>query len=230
LTLEEIAAGAQKTIKIKRKDRCSACGGSGSRSGKKQPCPECGGSGRVRRVARSFFGQVIQEGICPECEGEGATVIDPCARCGGSGLEGRETTVNVTIPAGISEGNYITIPAQGDAGRKSGPPGDLIVIIYEKEHSFFQRHGIDLLCEVDIVFSQAALGGFKEVPTIDGKVSLKIPPGTQSEKIFRLKGKGLPALHRRERGDELVRVHVRTPERISRPAKDLLERLAQEGL
>ncbi|MBN1130802.1 MAG: molecular chaperone DnaJ [Chitinispirillaceae bacterium] len=230
LTLDEIAAGVQKTIKVKRKDRCSVCGGSGSKSGKKQTCSACGGTGRVRRVAASFFGQVIQEFACPDCGGEGSMATDPCPSCGGSGLESKETTVNVTIPAGISEGNYITIPDQGDAGRKGGPPGDLIVIIHEKEHSFFQRHGIDLLCEVDITFSRAALGGFKEVPTIDGKVSLKIPGGTQSEKIFRLKGKGLPSLHGRERGDQLVRVHVMTPERLSRTAKELLERLEGEGL
>jgi molecular chaperone DnaJ len=230
LTLEEIATGVKKTIKVKRKDRCSACGGSGSKSGKKQTCSACGGIGRVRRVAASFFGQVIQETTCPDCEGEGSIVADPCSTCNGSVLESKETTVNVTIPAGISEGNYITIPDQGDAGRKGGPSGDLIVIIHEKQHAFFQRHGIDLFCEVDIAFSQAALGVFKEVPTIDGKVSLKIPGGTQSEKIFRLKGKGLSALQGRERGDQLVRVHVRTPERLSRTAKELLERLGQEGL
>jgi molecular chaperone DnaJ len=230
LTLEEIASGVQKTIKVRRKDRCPVCSGSGSQGGKKQACSTCGGKGRVRRVAASFFGQVIQESVCPDCEGDGFTVADPCSSCGGSGLEAKESTVNVTIPAGVSEGNYISIPDQGDAGRNGGTSGDLIVIIHEKEHDFFQRHGIDILCEVDISFSQAALGGFKEVATIDGKVSLKIPSGTQSEKIFRLKGKGLPALHGRERGDQLVRVHLRTPERLSRTAKELFERLGQEGL
>jgi molecular chaperone DnaJ len=230
LTLEEIASGVQKTIKVKRKDRCPECSGSGSRTGKKQSCSTCAGHGRVRRVVASFFGQVIQESACPDCEGEGYTVADPCSACGGSGLFSKETTVNVTIPAGVSEGNYITIPEQGDAGRKGGPSGDLIVIIHEKEHPFFQRHGIDLLCEVDITFSLAALGGFKDVATIDSKVSLKIPNGTQSEKIFRLKDKGLPALQSRERGDQLVRVHVCTPDRLNRNVKELLERLAQEGL
>jgi molecular chaperone DnaJ len=230
LTLEEIAKGIQKTIKVKRKDRCPACSGSGSRSGKKQTCSACGGTGRVRRVAASFFGQVIQESACLTCKGEGYVVSDPCPSCNGSGLDSKETTVNVDIPAGVSEGNYITIPDQGDAGRNNGPAGDLIVLIQEKEHPFLQRHGIDLLCEVDIAFSQATLGASKEIDTIDGKVSLKIPPGTQSEKIFRLKDKGLPVLQGREHGDQLVRVHVRTPERLSKTAKELLERLAQEGL
>ena len=230
LTLEEIAAGVQKTIKVKRNDRCPVCSGSGSQSGKKQTCSACDGKGRVRRVVSSFFGQVIQESACPTCEGEGYVVSDPCRSCSGSGLDIKEKTVNVDIPAGVSDGNYITIPDQGDAGRNGGPSGDLIVHIHEKEHPFFQRHGIDLLCEVDITFSQAALGASIEITTIDGKVSLKIPAGTQSEKIFRLKGKGLPVLQGRERGDQLVRVHLRTPEKLSRSAKELLERLGQEGL
>jgi molecular chaperone DnaJ len=157
-------------------------------------------------------------------------ISDPCPNCGGEGLESTESTVNVTIPAGVSEGNYITIPDQGDAGPNGGQAGDLIVLIHETPHHFFQRHGADLLCEIDISYSQAALGGSREVDTIDGKVSLKIPPGTQSEKIFRLKGKGLPVLQRRESGDQLVRVHVRTPEKLSRTAKDLLEKLSKEGL
>jgi molecular chaperone DnaJ len=230
LTMEEIARGVQKTLKIKRKDRCSTCGGTGSREGKKKTCSSCNGKGRVRRVASSFFGQVIQESICPTCGGSGNMISDPCPNCGGEGLESTESTVNVTIPAGVSEGNYITIPDQGDAGPNGGQAGDLIVLIHETPHHFFQRHGADLLCEIDISYSQAALGGSREVDTIDGKVSLKIPPGTQSEKIFRLKGKGLPVLQRRESGDQLVRVHVRTPEKLSRTAKDLLEKLSKEGL
>ena len=230
LTLEEIAKGVQKTIKIKRKDRCPTCGGSGSREGKKKNCSSCNGKGRVRRVASSFFGQVIQESACPTCGGSGFIISDPCPACGGEGLHSTENTVNVTIPAGVSEGNYITIPDQGDAGLNGGPAGDLIVLIHETPHHFFQRHGTDLLCEIDITFSQAALGTSREVETIDGKVSLKIPPGTQSEKIFRLKGKGLPVLQRRENGDQLVCVHVRTPEKLSRASKDLLEKLAKEGL
>ncbi len=230
LTLEEIAQGVQKTIKIKRRDRCPTCGGSGSREGKKKTCSACNGKGRVRRVASSFFGQVIQESACPTCGGSGFIISDPCPSCGGEGLASIENTVNVTIPAGVSEGNYITIPDQGDAGPNSGPAGDLIVLIHETPHRFFQRHGTDLLCDIDITFSQSALGVSREVDTIDGKVSLKVPPGTQSEKIFRLKGKGLPELQRREHGDQLVRVHVRTPEKLSRSAKDLLEKLAKEGL
>ncbi|MCU0609536.1 MAG: molecular chaperone DnaJ [Chitinispirillaceae bacterium] len=230
LTLEEIASGAKKTIKIKHKTRCTTCSGSGSRSGKKNVCSTCSGSGRVRHVTSSFFGRMIQESVCSTCGGEGHVVADPCGTCRGTGLEAAEDTVSVDIPAGVSEGNYITIPDKGDAGRTGGPSGDLIVLIQEKEHAFFQRHGIDLVCEVPISISQAALGGSKEIDTIDGKVSLKIPAGTQSDKIFRLKGKGLPALHGREHGDQLVRVHVQTPERLTRTQKELLEKLQAEGL
>ena len=230
LTIEEIAKGVAKTLKVRRKDRCATCGGSGSKSGKKEVCSTCNGAGRVRRVTSSFFGRMVQESACPTCEGEGHIVKDRCGACGGTGLASSETTVAVDIPAGVSDGNYITIPEKGDAGRLGGPAGDLIVLIQEKEHPFFTRHGLDLVCEADISFSQAALGASKEIDTIDGKVSLKIPPGTQSEKIFRLKGKGLPALRGREHGDQLVRVHVRTPEKLSRTAKELLEKLAEQGV
>ncbi len=227
LTLEEIASGAKKTIKVKRKERCSSCGGSGSKSGKQNECSKCGGSGRIRHVTQSFFGQMIQESVCPLCRGEGTVVADPCFACNGTGLQNDETTIVVDIPAGVSEGNYINVPQKGDCGPNGGEAGDLIVVIQEKKHEFFQRHGIDLLCDIDITFSEAALGTQKTINTIDGKVNLKIPPGTQSEKIFRLKGKGLPALHRREQGDQLVRVHVKTPEKLTRSQRELFEKLAE---
>jgi molecular chaperone DnaJ len=230
LTLEEISTGTKKTLKVKRKERCGTCGGSGSKSGKRNTCPKCNGAGRVRHVANSFFGQVIQESVCPSCRGEGAVVADMCNTCSGTGLEATETTVTVDIPAGVSEGNYLSVPEKGDSGRNGGPSGDLIVLIQEKEHDIFQRHGIDLSCDLDITFSEAALGTSKMVQTIDAKVNLKIPQGTQSEKIFRLKGKGLPSLHEREQGDLLVRVHVKTPEKLSKDAKHLLEKLADIGM
>jgi molecular chaperone DnaJ len=230
LTLEEIATGAKKTLKIRRKDRCGTCGGSGSKSGKKNTCSKCSGSGRVRHVAQSFFGQVIQESACPVCRGEGVVVADMCPICSGSGLETTETTVAVDIPAGVSEGNYLNVPEKGDAGRNGGPAGDLIVLIQEKPHDSFQRHGIDLSSELDLSFSEAALGTSKTVQTIDAKVSLKIPQGTQSEKIFRLKGKGLPSLHGREQGDLMVRVHIRTPDKLNKTAKELFEKLAEIGM
>jgi molecular chaperone DnaJ len=230
LTLEEIASGTKKTLKVRRKDKCSSCGGSGSKTGKKNVCSKCDGAGRIRQVASSFFGQVIQESVCPVCHGEGYTLADACQVCSGTGLESTETTVTVDIPGGVSEGNYINVPEKGDAGRHGGPAGDLIVLIQEKPHEVFRRHGIDLSCEIDITYSEAALGTSKMVTTIDGKVNLKVPAGTQSEKIFRLKGKGLPELHGRSNGDQLVKVHVKTPEKISKAAKELLEKLAEIGM
>ena len=226
LTLQEINDGVKKTLKVRHKDRCPDCKGTGSRSGQRTTCPQCKGSGRLQRVANSFFGQVVQESACPACQGEGTIVNDPCLKCGGSGRQSTETTVSVDIPPGVAEGNYIPMSGKGDAGLNGGPAGDLIVLIQEKKDEFFERHGIDVICEMDITFSEAALGAAKTVPTLNGKVSLKIPPGTQSEKIFRLRGKGLPALHRSERGDQLVRVHVRTPEKLSREQREVFEKLA----
>lgn len=226
LTLEEIFTGVTKTLKIKREEKCEPCNGSGSRSGRKASCSKCGGSGRVQRVANSIFGQVIQESVCPSCQGEGAVASDPCTQCRGSGHNPAESKVNVDIPAGVAEGNYLSLPGKGDAGSSGGPSGDLIVIIQEEKHPFFERHGVDIYCEIPITFSEAALGTAKEVPALDGRVSLKIPAGTQSEKIFRLRGKGLPVLHDSQKGDLLVKIHVQTPEKLSREERELFERLA----
>ena len=226
LTLEEINKGVTKKIKVRKKQKCDQCNGSGSRSGKKVDCTQCGGVGRVRRVTSSLFGQVIQETACPACHGEGRIVKDPCPKCGGSGRKTGETTVSVDIPVGVAEGNYITVPGQGDAGLSGGPAGDLIVLIFEEKNDFFERHGIDLFCTIEITFSEAALGTAKTIPSIDGKVSLKIPAGTQSEKIFRMRGKGLPVLHGSQRGDQLVKVHVNTPSKLTREQRELFEKIA----
>ncbi len=227
LNLHEIFTGVKKTLKVRRRERCGECGGSGSKSGRKETCKQCGGAGRVQQVANSFFGQVIQESVCPVCRGEGQMTTDPCPRCNGSGLEATETTVTVDIPAGVAEGNYLSVPGKGDAGAKGGPAGDLIVIIQEKKDDFFERHGIDVVCEINISFAEAALGTSKTIPTLDGKVNLKIPAGTQSEKIFRMRGKGLPALHRSERGDQLTKIHVTTPQKLSREERELFEKLSE---
>ena len=230
LTLEEIASGVKKTIKVRRLDRCAECKGSGSKSGKRSTCSKCGGSGRVRHVSNSFFGQMIQESACPVCKGDGQTVSDPCMACGGSGLMQAETTVAVDIPPGVADGNYITVPEKGDAGRGGGPSGDLMVILQEMTHERFVRRGTDLVCDIDVTFSEAALGCSRIIQTLEEKVNLKIPNGTQSGKVFKLKSKGLPALHSKNRGDLLVCVHVRTPEKLGRQEKELLEKLASLGL
>lgn len=227
LTLEEINEGVTKTLKIKREERCEVCNGTGSKDGKRSTCNACHGTGRIQRVANSFFGQIIQESVCPSCSGTGTIVTDPCSSCGGAGRKPEQTQVKVEIPAGVSEGNYLTLPGKGDAGSQGGESGDLIVLIQEQKHDFFERHGIDIYCEIPVTFSEAALGCSKTVPTLEGKVNLKVPSGTQSEKIFRLRGKGLPMLRQNQRGDQLVKVHVQTPEKLSREEKELFEKLAE---
>lgn len=227
LTLDDINKGVKKKIKVRRKGKCSECSGTGSRTGKKVTCQNCGGSGRVRHISNSLFGQIVQEGLCSSCNGEGSTVKDPCSTCGGSGRKTLETTVSVDVPAGVAEGNYISVPGNGDAGLSGGPSGDLIVLIVEEKDDFFERHGIDLFCTVEISFSEAALGISKTIPTVDGKVSLKIPAGTQSEKIFRLRGKGLPVLHGGQKGDQLAKVHVNSPQKLSREQRELYEKIAE---
>jgi molecular chaperone DnaJ len=227
LTLAEIHSGVSKTLKVRRKDTCPECKGSGSRSGKKATCKQCDGAGRVRHVSNSFFGQLVQESICPVCNGEGQIVVDACHKCDGTGRQASETTVTVDIPAGVSEGNYLSVPGKGDCGLNGGPAGDLIVLVQEEKDKFFERHGIDVVCEINISFAQAALGTSTTVPTLDGKVSLKIPAGTQSEKIFRLRGKGMPVLHSSQQGDQLVKLHVQTPEKLSKEDRELFEKLAE---
>jgi molecular chaperone DnaJ len=173
---------------------------------------------------------MVQEAVCPVCKGEGQVVSDPCPTCGGSGLVQSETTVVVDIPPGVAEGNYITVSGKGDAGRGGGPTGDLIVIIQEKPHDLFLRHGEDLICDIDITFSEAALGSSKNINTLDDKGKLKIPEGTQPETVFKLRGRGLPELRGRNRGDLLIRVHVRTPDKLDKAQKRLFEQLAETGL
>jgi molecular chaperone DnaJ len=227
LTLKEIHDGVTKTIKVKHKTKCGTCSGSGSKSGKLASCSSCGGSGRVRKVANSIFGQVVQEAVCPACHGEGQEVKDPCPDCKGSGRKITENKVEVTIPAGVAEGNYITVSGQGDAGLNGGSSGDLLVVITEKEHEIFERHGIDIVTMMDITFSEAALGTSKVIETFAGKIKLKVVPGTQSGKVLKVGGKGLPVLNQNHhKGDLLIRVQVLTPDKMSKREKELYEELS----
>jgi len=226
LTLREISNGVKKKIKVRHKNTCDECNGTGSRSGKKVDCTQCGGSGRVRHVQNSLFGQIVQETACPVCHGQGTIVKDPCSKCGGSGRKTGETTVVVDVPPGVAEGNYINVPGKGDAGLYGGPAGDLIVLITEEKDNFFERHSIDVFCTIEVSFSEAALGTAKTIPSIDGKISLKVPAGTQSEKIFRLRAKGLPVLNGHQRGDQLVKIHVSTPTKLNKEQRELFEKIA----
>lgn len=226
LTLEEIAAGVDKTIKIKKQVRCATCGGSGAKAGSAaKTCPTCGGTGEIHTQSRSFMGMFINVQPCHTCGGEGKIVSDPCETCSGSGRVKDTATITVTVPAGVSTGNYIPLRSQGDAGPRNGPPGDIIVFIEEIEHDLFERHEDDVLYELPLTLGQAALGDSIEVPTLNGRARLKIPPGTQSGKVFRMRGKGIHHLQRGGAGDQLVRVWVWTPTDVSREERQLLEQL-----
>ncbi len=226
LTLEEIATGAEKTIKIRKFKRCQTCSGSGARSGSTpKTCPTCGGAGEVQSQSRSFFGTFISVQPCPTCHGEGKVISDPCPTCSGSGHVRDSETITVNIPAGVTTGNYIPLKGQGDVGPHNGPAGDIIVYIEEAPHDLFERQGDDVLYDLPISFIQASIGASVEVPTLGGRALLKIPAGTQSGKIFRMRGKGIQHLQRPGTGDELVRVWVWTPKNLSKKERLLLEEL-----
>jgi molecular chaperone DnaJ len=226
LTLEEIASGVEKTIKVQRLVTCERCGGSGAEKGTgDKGCPRCNGTGEVRTVSRSIFGQFINVSVCSQCSGTGRIIDKPCLDCAGNGRVKGHTQIKVRIPAGVSSGNYIPVKNAGDTGGRGGPAGDIIVVIEEEDHHIFTRHGDDIICEQALTFSQAALGDEIEVPILGGNTTLKIPSGTQSGKIFRLHGKGIPHLNGYGRGDQLIRVLVITPTKLSSEEKELLKKL-----
>ncbi len=228
LTLEEIASGVQKKIRIARMDRCGTCSGSGARSGAAaRTCSVCNGMGQVRQATRSMFGQFVNVTTCPQCNGEGKVIGDRCPDCGGEGRAKKTVSLAVNIPAGVTDGNYIPLRGQGSVGPRDGTAGDCMVLIEEAEHDHFERHGNDILYELPISFSQAALGAEVTVPTLNSRAEMKIPAGTQSGQIFRLKGKGIPELNGYRTGDQLVRVMVWTPARLNEEEQRLFRQIAE---
>jgi molecular chaperone DnaJ len=226
LTYEEIAKGVTKNIKVKKHIGCHTCGGSGAKDkGSIQTCGTCGGSGQVRRVQNTFLGQMQTVTTCPTCNGEGTTVTAKCSVCKGEGRVYGEETVSIDIPAGVQEGMQLNITGKGNAGERGGSPGDLIILIEEEQHKDLQREGLNAAYELYITFTDAVFGTQIEVPTIDGRAKIKIPAGTQSGKIFRLKGKGFPAVNSYEKGDQLIHVNVWTPQNLTAEEKILLEKL-----
>jgi molecular chaperone DnaJ len=228
LTLEEVAQGAKKKIKLKRYAACTPCRGSGAKPGTgRSTCPDCRGAGQVRQVQRSLLGQFVSVAPCRRCRGTGEVVIEACPTCNGEGRVQVAETISVDVPAGVAEGNYIPIQGKGHVGPQGGPPGDLIVLIEEKPHDVFERHGDDILCDVPIPFVTAALGGKIDVPTLESTARVEVPAGTQSHKVFRLRSQGIPHLHSSKRGDLLVRVRVWTPKKLSSDEKRILEELRE---
>ncbi|HEY4336476.1 MAG TPA: molecular chaperone DnaJ [Puia sp.] len=226
LNYEEIAKGVSKNIKVKKYVGCTTCSGSGAKDKNSvQTCSTCGGSGQVRRVSNTFLGQMQTVTTCPTCNGEGSIVTAKCTVCKGEGRVYGEETVSIDIPAGVQEGMQLSVGGRGNAGERGGPPGDLIILIEEEQHPELHRDGLNVAFELHLSFPDAVFGIQAEVPTIDGKAKIKIPPGTQSGKIFRLKGKGFPGVNSYERGDQLIHVNVWTPQHVTPEEKTTLEKL-----
>ncbi|HEU4607629.1 MAG TPA: DnaJ C-terminal domain-containing protein, partial [Chitinophagaceae bacterium] len=228
LNYEEIAHGVNKQIKVKKYVLCNTCGGNGARDKSSiQTCSTCGGSGQVRRVTNTFLGQMQTVTTCPTCNGEGTSITAKCGSCKGEGRVYGEETVSIDIPAGVQEGMQLSMSGKGNAGERSGMPGDLLILIEEEAHKDLHRDGLNVAFELHISFPDAVFGTQVEVPTIDGRAKIKIPAGTQSGKIFRLKGKGFPAINSYEKGDQLIYVNVWTPQHVSSEEKAALEKMAE---
>lgn len=228
ITLEEAAFGIEKEISILRTEHCSLCQGSGCQpNSQPSQCPNCNGNGQVRQVQQSIFGRFTNITICPQCHGEGKIITDPCPQCRGTGKEQRQRSIAVKIPAGVEDGSRIRLSGEGDQGVKGSPSGNLYLSLSVKRHQFFSRDGDDIHYELPISFTQAALGAEVEVPTLENSDKLKIPAGSQTGKVFRLKNKGISHLHGHGRGDQLVRLLVITPDALTREQRRLLEELAK---
>ena len=229
ITFEEAAFGVEKDINVSRHESCGTCGGTGAKPGtSKKTCSKCNGSGEVRYAQRTPLGQFVNVKTCDVCHGEGSTIETPCKDCSGTGKVMKDKKIHIKIPAGVDTGSVIPLRGQGEPGIKGGPTGDLYIVLRVKPHEIFQRDGNDVICEMPITFVQAALGDELVVPTLDGKIKYKIPEGTQSGTIFRMKGKGIPSLRGYGRGDHYVKVIVEIPKKLNDKQKELLKRFADE--
>jgi len=227
VSLEEAARGAQRNVKVKLLDSCEECGGSGAESGTRpERCATCGGAGQVRQVQRSMLGQFVSVRPCPTCGGAGETIRSPCKRCSGEGRRRVERMIELEIPAGVSTDDYLKLSGKGNAGPSGGPRGDILVLVEVEPDPRFERHGDDLVVNLAVTMSQAALGDELTVETIiDGPARLTVPSGIQSGQALRLRGKGMPRLRENGRGDQIVRVLVWTPTDLSKDERELFEKL-----
>jgi molecular chaperone DnaJ len=228
LTLEEISKGVEKKLKVNKQVACSSCAGNGAKDKSSfKNCGTCGGSGQVRRVTNTFLGQMATTSTCPTCNGEGNVITNNCSSCRGSGRMDGEEVITVNIPAGVADGMQLSMSGKGNAPERGGIPGDLIILIEEVEDQILKRDGNNIIYDLYLNFADAALGTQVEIPTVGGKVKLKIDAGTQPGKILRLRGKGLPELNSGYTGDQLVQVNVWTPKKLSSDERALLEKLRE---
>jgi molecular chaperone DnaJ len=225
LNLEEVANGVTKKLKVNKYVGCENCAGTGAEDGKMDTCHTCGGRGQVSRVMNTPLGQMQTSSTCPSCSGQGQTIAHKCTKCYGDGIVKGEEVVEVKIPAGVGNDMQLSVRGKGNAAAKGGIPGDLIVLVEEEEHELLKRDGTDLHYELYVSFIDAALGTSVEVPTIEGKARIKVEPGTQSAKLLRLRGKGLPDLDYGRKGDILVHTNVWIPKKLSKDEKKTLEQL-----
>lgn len=227
LSLEEIANGVEKSVKYKHWVACKTCRGTGA-SGSEgyRLCSACNGAGQIRQVSRTMFGQFVNISTCPSCNGSGQIITDPCKDCSGDGRVMAEDTEKINIPAGVEEGNYLPFRGKGNAGKRGGDPGDLLVVIQEKEHPDFERHNNDVIYRLLISYPDAVLGAEIEIPTLFGTEKIKIEPGTQNGQAIKLKGKGIPHLNSYKKGDQIVLVNIYIPQNINSKEKSLIKELA----
>lgn len=228
ISFTEAAFGCEKSVTIERSEQCPTCKGSGCAPGTTpEICPDCHGSGTVQTRRQTPMGVFASNGPCRKCGGTGRLIHQPCSDCRGSGAVRKRRTIKVNIPAGIDHGQTISLRGQGGAGKNGGPAGDLLITVMVQPHEIFRRDGVDVFCEAPITFTQAALGAELEIPTIDGKVKYSIPEGTQTGTVFRLKGKGVPVLNGRGRGDQYVTVVIETPRSLNKEQKEALRRFSE---
>lgn len=228
ISFEEAAFGCEKAVTVERYETCDTCHGNGCAPGTSpEVCPDCHGTGTVQVRRQTPMGVFATSSPCPKCGGKGRIIHQPCKDCRGSGMVRKKKTIQASIPAGIDNGQTISIRGQGNAGKNGGPAGDLLITITVRPHELFRREGTSVLCEASITFTQAVLGAELEIPTIDGKVKYTLPEGTQSGTTFRLKGKGIPSINGRGRGDQYVTVYIETPKNLNKEQKEALKKFAE---
>ncbi len=230
VTFEEAYFGGSRTVQFKRFETCPACNGTGAKDGQINTCSACGGSGQVQRAQNTPFGQVMQVGVCPQCNGVGHTASTPCPTCRGSEKVEKLRQLSVKIPAGVKDGTKLRMPGEGMPGIHGGPPGDLYIAVRVKPHPYFSREDDDIVYKTAINYTQAVLGGKIKVPTMEGEVTMTIPPGTQSGTKLRLRGKGFKKLNSPSRGNQLVKIKINVPKSVDPRQKELLEQLVTAGI